>query len=216
MAQMKRTVIVASAMVALTACAPAGYDGANSSAAEPVAVAAAEPTAAVEPEASASAEAPAAEQAPPPADVRLTDQLVGKKVARMGNVVMDQDGWILYRFDKDSADPPSSNCVDKCAQVWPPALTDGNPQLQGVSDDKVGTVTRQDGTRQITIGGWPVYRYIGDKKPGQWKGQGVGGTWFVVDPNGKKNLTCLPTGTPKAVAPPASSDSGSGDSGYSY
>ncbi|MFC8618672.1 hypothetical protein ACFT9M_19980 [Micromonospora purpureochromogenes] len=219
MAQMKRTVIVASAMVALTACAPAGYDGANSSAAEPVAVAAAEPTAAVEPEASASAEAPAAEQAPPPADVRLTDELVGKKVARMGNVVTDQDGWILYRFDKDSDDPPSSNCVDKCAQVWPPALTDGNPQLEGVSDDKVGTVTRQDGTRQITIGGWPVYRYIGDKKPGQWKGQGVGGTWFVVDPNGKKNLTCLPTGTPKAVAPPAAGDSGGSDaggSGYSY
>ncbi|MEV0722379.1 hypothetical protein AB0I37_06345 [Micromonospora purpureochromogenes] len=219
MAQMKRTVIVASAMVALTACAPAGYDGANSSAAEPVAVAAAEPTAAVEPEASASAEAPAAEQAPPPADVRLTDELVGKKVARMGNVVTDQDGWILYRFDKDSDDPPSSNCVDKCAQVWPPALTDGNPQLEGVSDDKVGTVTRQDGTRQITIGGWPVYRYIGDKKPGQWKGQGVGGTWFVVDPNGKKNLTCLPTGTPKAVAPPAAGDAGGADaggSGYSY
>ena len=215
MAHLKRTtVIVASAMVALTACAPAGYDGANSSAAEPVAVAAAEPTASAEPEASASPDAAADDKAPP-SDVQLTDELVGKKLPRMGKVVTDQDGWVLYRFDKDSADPPQSNCVDKCAQVWPPALTDGNPQLQGVSDDKVGTVTRQDGTRQITIGGWPVYRYIGDKKPGQWKGQGVGGTWFVVDPNGKKNLTCLPTGTPKAVAPPASGDSG-GDSGYSY
>ncbi|MFI2650321.1 MULTISPECIES: hypothetical protein [Micromonospora] len=214
MAHLKRTtVIVASAMVALTACAPAGYDGANSSAAEPVAVAAAEPTASAEPEASASPDAPADKA--PPSDVRITDELVGKKLPRMGQVVTDQDGWVLYRFDKDSADPPQSNCVDKCAQVWPPALTDGNPQLQGVSDDKVGTVTRQDGTRQITIGGWPVYRYIGDKKPGQWKGQGVGGTWFVVDTNGKKNLTCLPTGTPKAVAPPASGDSG-GDSGYSY
>ncbi|RQW96813.1 hypothetical protein [Micromonospora globispora] len=215
MAQLKRTVIVASAMVALTACAPAGYDGANSSAAEPVAVAAAEPTAA-EPEATATAEA--ADQAPP-ADVRLTEQLVGKKLPRMGAVVTDQDGWVLYRFDKDSADPPSSNCVDKCAQVWPPALTDGNPQLRGVSDDKVGTITRQDGTRQLTVGGWPVYRYIGDKKPGQWKGQGVGGTWFVVDPNGKKNLTCVPTGTPKPVAPPSTGDSGSSDggsSGYSY
>ncbi|MEV4822461.1 hypothetical protein [Micromonospora sp. NPDC049274] len=216
MAQMKRTVIVASAMVALTACAPAGYDGANSSAAEPVAVAAAEPTASAEPEASASAEAPVAD-APPPADVDLTEQLIGKKIARMGNVVTDQDGWVLYRFDKDTADPPASNCVDKCAQVWPPALTDGNPQLKGLSDDKVGSVTRQDGTRQLTIGGWPVYRYIGDKKPGQWKGQAVGGTWFVVDQNGKKNLTCLPTSTPKAVAPPADSGtSDSGGSGYSY
>ncbi|KWV32403.1 hypothetical protein AB0M91_12925 [Micromonospora rifamycinica] len=222
MAKIKRTtVIVASAVVALTACAPAGYDGANSSVAEPVAVAAAEPTASVEPDTSASpgapgaSGAPAADQAPPPANVQLTDQLVGKKIARMGKVVVDQEGFILYRFDKDSDDPPSSNCVDKCAQVWPPALTDGNPQLQGVSDDKVGTVTRQDGTRQITIGGWPVYRYIGDKKAGQWKGQGVGGTWFVVDPNGKKNLTCLPTGTPKAVAPPAAGDS-SGGGDYTY
>ncbi|MET8278139.1 hypothetical protein [Micromonospora sp. NPDC005174] len=215
MAQMKRTVIVASAMVALTACAPAGYDGANSGAAEPVAVAAAEPSASAEPEASASAETPAADA--PPANVDLTEQLIGKNVARMGKVVTDQDGWILYRFDKDTADPPASNCVDKCAEVWPPALTDGNPQLTGVSDDKVGSVTRQDGTRQLTVGGWPVYRYIGDKKPGQWKGQAVGGTWFVVQPDGKKNLSCLPTSTPKAVAPPA--DSGSSDaggSGYSY
>ncbi|MDO3682279.1 hypothetical protein [Micromonospora sp. C28ISP2-4] len=218
MAHHKRTtVIVASAMVALTACAPAGYNGANSGAAEPVAVAAAEPTAAAEPEASAAPEEPVADKAPP-ANVKITDELVGKKLPRMGRVVTDQDGWVLYRFDKDSDDPPQSNCVDKCAEVWPPSLTDGNPQLRGVSDDKVGTITRQDGTRQLTIGGWPVYRYIGDKKPGQWKGQGVGGTWFVVDPNGKKNLTCLPTGTPKAVAPPAagSSNSSGGGSDYSY
>ncbi|MEH0825735.1 MULTISPECIES: COG4315 family predicted lipoprotein [Micromonospora] len=218
MAHHKRTtVIVASAMVALTACAPAGYNGANSGAAEPVAVAAADPTAAAEPEASAAPEEPVADKAPP-SNVKITDELVGKKLPRMGRVVTDQDGWVLYRFDKDSDDPPQSNCVDKCAEVWPPSLTDGNPQLRGVSDDKVGTITRQDGTRQLTIGGWPVYRYIGDKKPGQWKGQGVGGTWFVVDPNGKKNLTCLPTGTPKAVAPPAagSSDSSGGGSDYSY
>ncbi|MFG1778212.1 hypothetical protein ACGFIR_10300 [Micromonospora sp. NPDC049051] len=211
MAQMKRTVVVASALVALTACAPAGYDGANPDAANPVAVTAAEPTAAAEPSVSPSPVADA-----PPADADLTEELNGKKVTRMGSVVTDQDGWILYRFDKDTNDPPSSNCVDTCAQVWPPALTDGNPELNGVSDDKVGTVTRQDGTRQITLGGWPLYRYVGDKKPGQWKGQGVGGTWFVVAPDGRKNLSCLPKGTPKPVAPPADQQSGQGDSNYSY
>ncbi|MEV4200159.1 COG4315 family predicted lipoprotein [Micromonospora globbae] len=214
MAQMKRTaVVVASAMVALTACAPAGYRPADPAAAEPVAVAAAEPTASAEPSPSAEPVADA-----PPADVELTEELNGKKVPRMGKVVTDQDGWILYRFDKDTADPSSSNCVDTCAEVWPPALTDGNPQLSGVSDDKVGTITRQDGTRQLTLGGWPLYRYIGDKKPGQWKGQGVSGTWFVVAPDGKKNLTCLPEGTPKPVAPPSDSggDSDAGGSGYNY
>ncbi|MEV6372027.1 COG4315 family predicted lipoprotein [Micromonospora musae] len=215
MAKIKRTAVAAvGALVALTACAPAGYEPANPAAAEPVAVAAAEPSVSAEPD--ASAEAPAADA--PPADVELTEKLVGKTVPKMGKVVTDEKGWVLYRFDNDSADPPSSNCVDKCAAVWPPALTDGDPQLSGVAADDVGTITRQDGTRQLTLAGWPVYRYIGDKKPGQWKGQGVGGTWFVVAPDGKKNLSCLPKGTPKAVAPPSDSGGGSdyGDSGYSY
>ncbi|WP_247685619.1 hypothetical protein [Micromonospora sp. C31] len=86
----------------------------------------------------------------------------------------------------------------------------------GVADDKVGTVTRQDGTRRLTLDGWPLYRYVGDGKPGQWKGQGVGGTWFVVAPDGRKNLSCLPTGTPKPVAPPSGEQAGQGDSNYSY
>ncbi|MER7165928.1 hypothetical protein ABT336_07605 [Micromonospora sp. NPDC000207] len=221
MAHLKRTVVVAvGAMVALTACAPAGYDGTNPGPAEPVAVAAAEPTSTADPGATpeVTAEPTAAPTADPTADptsapipsnVKLTQALKGKAVPKMGKVVTDEKGFLLYRFDKDTNDPAASNCVDKCAQVWPPALTDGNPQLDGVADEKVGTVTRQDGTRQITLDGWPLYRYIGDKKAGQWKGQGVGGTWFAVQPNGKKNLECLPTGTPKAVEPPSNADSGS-------
>ena len=45
-----------------------------------------------------------------------------------------------------------------------------------------------------------------------------GGVWYVVSPDGKKNLTCMPRGTPSAVPPPASdSKSGSGGSGqYNY
>ena len=124
----------------------------------------------------------------------------------MGKVVTDRKGWVLYRFDKDKAMPSKSTCEGKCAQVWPPALTDGNPQLVGIDPAVVGTVVRADGSLQITLAGWPVYRYIGDPKPGAWKGQNVGGTWFVVSSNGKKNLTCLPTPAPTPVTPPAPSD----------
>ncbi len=226
MALIKRSVIVAGAMVSLTACAPAGYNAnngtndtqqvANEAAAAP------DPSASASPEAEAEAEGTGA--APKTQNVALTEKLVAKKLPRMGAVVTDQKGWVLYRFDKDSAKPPTSNCVDACARVWPPALTDGNTELQGVSDDKIGTMDRPDGTRQLTVGGWPVYRYIGDKKPGQWKGQGVGNTWWVITPEGKKNLTCVPKTPPKAVAPPPAEDGGSGDagssdsggSGYSY
>jgi predicted lipoprotein with Yx(FWY)xxD motif len=147
-----------------------------------------------------------------------TTKLVAKSIAKMGQVAVDDKGWVLYRFDKDSANPPTSNCKDKCAQVWPPLLSgDGNiPQLEGIDQSLVGTIQRADGGTQLTLAGWPLYRYIGDKTPGKWTGQGVGGTWWVVSPNGKKNLTCVPTSTPTAVAPPTSGDSGSnsGSGGY--
>ncbi len=196
------------AALALTGCGQAGYGAPGTSA---------ELRPAVDPggKAAEPAAKPAASKPARNVEGKLTDELIAKRVPRMGNVVTDAKGWILYRFDNDTATPESvSNCAGECAKVWPPLLTkDGNPQLTGVSAAKVGSIRREDGSRQVTIGGWPVYRYIGDKKAGTWKGQAVGGTWFVVDKNGKKNLTCLPKGTPKAVEPPA--DESSGDSGES-
>ncbi|GAA3449504.1 COG4315 family predicted lipoprotein [Dactylosporangium matsuzakiense] len=185
----------AAALAALTACAPPGAntDKTND-------VAAQQQVPALN-EVGGESLAPVAST---PA-VPLTTTLKAASIPKMGKVVTDQDGFVLYRFDKDTAKPPKSNCVDKCAQVWPPATTDGNPDLSGVDPSVVGTVTRADGSRQITLAGWPVYRYIGDPKPGAWKGQNVGGVWFVVDPTGKKNLTCLPTPAPTAVQPPAAS-----------
>ncbi len=162
-------------------------------------------------------DAAAATTSPAPAApvVKLTSQLIATTIPQMGAVVTDSEGWVLYRFDKDTANPSKSNCEGTCAQIWPPAYTDGSTAVTGIAADKVGSVTRSDGTKQLTIGGWPVYRYSGDLKPGQWKGQGVGGTWFVVAPDGKKNLTCLPTGTPTAVAPPTTAPAAAADP-YSY
>lgn len=145
----------------------------------------------------AAQDAPAEEAAPEaqaaPAGPQIT--LVGKSVPRMGDVVQDGDGRTLYRFDKDTPDPAKSNCEGQCAVTWPPLLTNGSkPRLQGVDPALVSTVRRGDGTEQVTLAGWPLYTYAKDEAPGQWKGQGVGGTWFVVQPNGKRNVECLPPG----------------------
>jgi predicted lipoprotein with Yx(FWY)xxD motif len=147
-----------------------------------------------------------------------TTRLVGKNVPKMGDAVFDDQGFTLYRFDKDTVNPPTSNCKDKCAQVWPPvSAAEGNlPQLEGIDQSLVGTIQRADGGTQLTIAGWPIYRYIGDKAPGKWTGQGVGKTWFVIKPDGKKNLSCLSAVPPKAVEPPSSGDANSGSSGGGY
>ena len=132
--------------------------------------------------------------------------LIAKTIPKMGSVVTDAKGWVLYRFDADTRNAAASACEGTCAKVWPPAVTSGKPTLTGIDPDRVGKVKRSDGRWQLTLGGWLLYRYAGDARPGQWKGQGVNGKWWVSDPAGAKNLTCVPTGVPKPVAPPADGD----------
>ena len=74
------------------------------------------------------------------------------------------------------------------------------PQLEGVDPALVKLITRADGKKQVALGDWPLYYYSQDPKPGAWKGQGVGGTWFVIQPDGKRNVECLPPGVTAPAA----------------
>ncbi|MDX6295295.1 MAG: hypothetical protein QOH50_4370 [Kribbellaceae bacterium] len=53
----------------------------------------------------------------------------------------------------------------------------------------VGTVSRADGSKQLTLGGLPLYQFANDTKAGDVKGQALGGIWWVVGPDGKKITT---------------------------
>ena len=136
----------------------------------------------------APAAAPAAAPAPAaPAGPALT----ASPTAALGTVVVDGTGYTLYRFDKDKPKPSKSNCNGSCATQWPPVLVASADEakavkLDGVDAGAVNTVKRADGKLQLTIGGWPVYRYSGDKAAGETTGQGVGKVWFAVTPAGKK------------------------------
>jgi predicted lipoprotein with Yx(FWY)xxD motif len=113
--------------------------------------------------------------------------LVATRSDQLGTIVVDADGYTLYRFDRDTANPPRSNCVGACAKTWPPAVvTSDDTPVDGIDRSLVDTIVRPDGTKQLTIGGWPVYGYSQDKAAGDVKGNGVGGTWFAVSPTGQK------------------------------
>ena len=117
--------------------------------------------------------------------------LTASPTAALGTVVVDGTGYTLYRFDKDKPKPSKSNCNGSCATQWPPVLVASAAEakevkLDGVDARAVNTVKRADGKLQLTIGGWPVYRYSGDKAAGDTTGQGVGKVWFAVTPAGKK------------------------------
>ncbi|MBP0452863.1 hypothetical protein J5Y04_25445 [Kitasatospora sp. RG8] len=137
---------------------------------------------------------------------------------KLGTIVTDGAGFTLYRFDKDTAMPPMSNCNGNCASTWPPAPANGAATVKGIDSKLVGTVTRADGSKQLTLNGWPAYRYAPDTKPGDTKGQGVGGIWFALTPTGGK--AGAPSGgtTPSTPSSPSSpkapSSPGSGYGGY--
>jgi predicted lipoprotein with Yx(FWY)xxD motif len=162
-------------------------------------------------EAAQQGTAPAAPAAQQPAVNSSAPRLAVAQVGSLGSVVTDQNGRTLYRFDRDTPKPPVSNCYEDCAVAWPPVLvTDlSEVQLSNVNKSLVGTVARQDGTKQLTLGGWALYRYLADKKAGDAKGQGIGGTWFASTPEGKKAAAKpAPTSDPKP-APQT-------DPGYGY
>ncbi|MFD8807732.1 SCO0930 family lipoprotein [Streptomyces sp. NPDC059597] len=120
-------------------------------------------------------------------------KLTVAKDAKLGNVLTDEAGMTLYRFDKDTAKPPASTCEGDCATAWPPVPADDASAGAGVAKSALGEVTRPDGSKQLTIDGWPAYRFAKDKQAGDTKGQGVGKTWFALAPNGKKaSLASLP------------------------
>ncbi|MEU3184195.1 hypothetical protein ABZ707_08275 [Streptomyces sp. NPDC006923] len=116
-------------------------------------------------------------------------QLSAVQSPRLGTHLINVNQATLYRFDKDTAQPSQSNCAGDCATTWPPVtiVEGGNVYLAGVDPKQVGAIRRADGQVQVTVGGWPVYRFSGDVKPGDTNGQGVGGTWFAVGPTGEKS-----------------------------
>jgi predicted lipoprotein with Yx(FWY)xxD motif len=112
------------------------------------------------------------------------------EVANYGKIVVDGKGRTLYIFDKDTASPSKSNCEGGCLVKWPALMAgSGTPQVDGVDASLVGTVDRSDGSKQVTLAGWPLYYFQKDTKAGDATGQAVGGIWWVVGADGKKITT---------------------------
>ena len=121
-----------------------------------------------------------------PADLGDVNLYFIANTEQMGWFVTDADGLPLYRFDKDTPKPSKSNCEGECLKAWKPVLADKTPMATGVDPISMGVLTRPDGTKQLTIAGFPQYVYAEDKAAGDMKGQGKGGTWWVTAPNGAK------------------------------
>jgi len=98
----------------------------------------------------------------------------------VGKFLTDAKGMTLYIFKKDS--PGKSACAGPCVEKWPLYYMEKVAVPDGVKAGDFGTITREDGKKQTTYKGMPLYYFAGDKKSGDVTGQGMGGVWYVANP----------------------------------
>ena len=177
----------------MSACGPAAVTEAPAQETEPTATSALpteeEVTATETPEVSATSTAAATDT---PSVTETSDASIpvtgGTEVRASlndtyGPILVDGDGNALYIFTRDTQNGDSSACTDEeCITEWPPLTTQGEPTAgAGAIQNLLGTITREDGTQQVTYNGWPLYLFGG----GGTSGHGAEGEWFLVNPSGK-------------------------------
>jgi predicted lipoprotein with Yx(FWY)xxD motif len=142
--------------------------------------------------------APAAAMPSEPAAVNIGQD------SSLGSFLVDSKGMTLYIFAKDT--PNTSNCSGACTDNWPPLLTNGAPVAgAGVTAGLLGTLTRADGSIQVTYNSLPLYYFAGDKAAGDTNGQGVKNLWSVINPAGI-SVAPAATAVPAATEVPATPD----------
>ena len=153
------------------------------------------------------AAAPSADEVPAAADSAAdsaADVSISTGSTDAGDVLVDDAGLSLYGFLPDEGG--IATCGGGCAQAWPPILLPSGDLPEGLDADIFSVTDAADGGSQLVAGGWPLYLFAGDAAPGDITGQGSGGNWFLVAPDGSLI-------TDEAAAAELSDDA---DDGYGY
>lgn len=131
-------------------------------------------------------EAPSEDDAPSEQTSDPTDGSAPVTTAEtdLGTILVTADGATLYGFTNDEQGVASA-CTGDCLAAWPPLLVEGGSVPAGLDASVFDVIARDDGTVQLTAGGWPLYTYAADQAAGDTNGQAVGDVWWVVTPSGE-------------------------------
>ncbi|WGV57243.1 hypothetical protein QIH01_17240 [Brevibacillus brevis] len=102
------------------------------------------------------------------------------KNEKAGEYLADPQGRALYYFKKDQAG--KSNCSGDCLANWPAFTQEDFAVPEGFDKKDFDTITREDnGKKQVTYKGFPLYYFAKDQQVGDVNGQGVKEVWFVIN-----------------------------------
>lgn len=101
--------------------------------------------------------------------------------SNLSEFLVDGNGTALYYFKGDLRGS-GIICTGACLEQWRPFYTPVIIVMPGLNQSDFTTFTGAIGIKQIAYKGWPLYHYANDTMPGDAKGQGFDGAWFVIDP----------------------------------
>lgn len=102
------------------------------------------------------------------------------KDTMLGLILTNPHDMTVYYYTGDKKGSGVSSCMGSCAVAWPPVIAPVRLPAGVKLAGPIGYIVRPNGQHQVTIDGYPIYRYVGDKAPGQTNGNGIGGKWWVV------------------------------------
>lgn len=102
------------------------------------------------------------------------------ELTAVGKLLANPHGMTVYYYSEDKPNSGVSTCTSACATAWPPVLAPVRFPSSVKQPGPLGVIIRPGGIRQLTINGFPIYRYAGDKMPGQATGNGLEGEWHVI------------------------------------
>lgn len=110
------------------------------------------------------------------------DVLITKDNSTLGYFMTDENLMTLYIFNKDTPGKSMCGSSNDCVKKWPVFYGDKIYSESPVKDSDFATIVRDDGTKQTTYKGMPLYYFIKDTKAGETNGHGVNSTWSVARP----------------------------------
>jgi len=127
----------------------------------------------------AASEAPPSEAGSPEAEATVE---VTELTGFGPGLYAGENGLTVYTFTKDVKDSGKSACTGGCIDTWPALTVPAGSTPTGGSGvtGTLGTITRDDGTLQVTYNGLPLYFFKNDKAPGD--AAGVYENWEAVNP----------------------------------
>jgi predicted lipoprotein with Yx(FWY)xxD motif len=97
-----------------------------------------------------------------------------------GRILVDAKAHPLY-WDRHVPAGRLPPCDTACARAWAPILVPaGHSVSGGTALPTLGTIARSDGSRQVTLDGYPLFRYLPDPASGAVTGNGAMTGWQVA------------------------------------